>query len=160
MKIDTKLDLELERTVDVSPALVWKAWTEPEHVKKWFCPAPWTTPECEIDLRPGGMFRTVLATPEGERFPNMGCYLEVVPEKKLVWTTALETGFRPATQMDASGFVMTAAIIIEPAAEGTKYTAIVMHANEATREKHEAMGFRDGWGKALDQLVEHMKTQK
>jgi uncharacterized protein YndB with AHSA1/START domain len=76
---DPALDLVLERTIDVPPALVWKAWTVPEHVCKWFCPAPWTVSECQIDLRPGGLFRTVMRSPEGEAFPNVGCDLEVVP---------------------------------------------------------------------------------
>ena len=52
---DPRLDLLLERVVDVPPDLVWTAWTVPAHVKKWFTPAPWKTVECEIDLRPGGM---------------------------------------------------------------------------------------------------------
>jgi activator of Hsp90 ATPase-like protein len=82
---DPRLDLLLERVVDVPPELVWAAWTTPEHVKKWFTPAPWTTVDCEIDLRPGGIFRFVMRSPEGQEFPNVGCYLEIVkkPEARL-----------------------------------------------------------------------------
>jgi uncharacterized protein YndB with AHSA1/START domain len=58
MTIDPKLDVVLERVVDVSPDLVWIAWTQPKHLKAWFTPAPWTTVDCQIDLRPGGLFRT------------------------------------------------------------------------------------------------------
>lgn len=158
MKIDPKLDLVLERSVDVSPELVWLAWTQPEHVKKWFTPAPWTTVECEIDLHPGGLFRTVMRSPEGENYPNLGCYLDVVPNRKLIWTDALETGFRPAPRNVHLGFHFTAAILLEPKGKGTTYTAIAMHSDEESRKKHDAMGFQDGWGKALDQLVEHVKT--
>jgi uncharacterized protein YndB with AHSA1/START domain len=57
-KPNAKLDLVLERVVDVPRELVWTAWTKPEHVSKWFTPAPWTVADCEIDLRPGGIFRT------------------------------------------------------------------------------------------------------
>ncbi len=53
-----ELDLMLERVVDVSPELMWATWTTPELLKPWFCPLPWKTVECEIDLRPGGIFRT------------------------------------------------------------------------------------------------------
>ena len=60
MTFDPSLDLVLERTVDVAPALVWKAWTTPEHLEKWFTPAPWTAKNCIIDLRPGGAFRSVM----------------------------------------------------------------------------------------------------
>lgn len=162
MKIDPKLDLVLERIVDVPPALVWKAWTEPEHLMPWFTPAPWTTVECEIDLRPGGLFRTVMRSPEGQRFPNVGCYLEVVPQRKLVWTDTLEAGFRPARQAPGENcpFHFTATILLEAQGKGTKYTAIVMHGDEASRVKHDEMGFHSGWGTALEQLVAHMKSVK
>jgi uncharacterized protein YndB with AHSA1/START domain len=158
MRIDPKLDLVLERVVGVSPELVWMAWTQPQHLKKWFTPAPWTTVDCEIDLRPGGVFRTVMRSPEGKDHPNLACYLEIVPNRKLVWTDALEAGFRPSPLNPHLGFHFTATIALEPQGTGTKYTAIVMHSDEESRKKHDAMGFKDGWGKALEQLVEHMKT--
>jgi uncharacterized protein YndB with AHSA1/START domain len=158
MKIDPKLDLVLERFVDVSPELVWMAWTRPEHLKKWFTPAPWTTVDCEIDLRLGGVFRTVMRSPEGEDHPNVGSYLEVVPNRKLVWTTALQAGLRPSPRESRLGFHFTATVLLEPQGQGTKYTAIVMHGDEESCKKHDAMGFSDGWGKALEQLVGHVKT--
>ncbi|PTY01454.1 polyketide cyclase [Verrucomicrobia bacterium LW23] len=149
-----KLDLVLERIVDVPPHLVWAAWTTPEHLKKWFTPAPWKTIDAELDLRPGGIFRTTMQSPEGEQFPNTGCYLEVVPQRKLVFTDALLPDFRPTGQ----GF-MTAMILLEPHGDnGTKYTAIAIHKDEADRVKHEEMGFMTGWGTALDQLVALVKT--
>jgi len=157
-----ELDLEFERIVDVPKELVWKAWTSPEHLKQWFTPAPWTTIDCEIDLRPGGIFRTVMRSPEGRKFPNIGCYLEVVENKKLVWTNALTSGFRPASSSTditetSGGFFFTATIALSTHTNGTKYTATVIHANETDCKKHAAMGFHDGWGKALDQLVELAK---
>lgn len=150
---DPRLDLVLERVVDVPPDLVWAAWTRPEHLVKWFTPRPWTTVDCEIDLRPGGIFRTVMRSPEGEDHPSVGCYLEVVENERLVFTDALGPGWRPNPES-----FMTAVISIEPHGEGTKYTAIALHKDEADRGKHEEMGFHEGWGKALDQLVEHMKS--
>ncbi len=81
---DPTLDLLLERVTDVSREQVWAAWTTPDRIKKWFTPAPWKTVDCEIDLRPGGIFRTVMRSPEGEIFPNAGCYLEIVENQKLV----------------------------------------------------------------------------
>lgn len=158
MQIDPKLDLVLERSVDVSPDLVWMAWTEPEHLVKWFTPAPWTTAECEIDLRPGGAFRTVMRSPDGEQIPNSGCYLEIVTERRLVWTNTLLAGFRPKSLESQLMFRFTAAIHIEPDGRGTKYTAHVMHGDEAQKQKHEEMGFHGGWGTALEQLVAHVKT--
>jgi uncharacterized protein YndB with AHSA1/START domain len=157
---DPMLDLALERIVDVSPELVWAAWTTPEHVKQWFTPAPWKTVDCEIDLRPGGIFRTVMRSPEGEEFPNLGCYLEIIPNEKLVWTNALEPGYRPSKSLSmntSDTFSFTAIISLEPHEKGAKYAALVIHADEESCKKHKDMGFYDGWGKALDQLVAHMK---
>jgi uncharacterized protein YndB with AHSA1/START domain len=67
----------------------------PEHVKKWFTLAPWTTVDCEIDLRPGGIFRTVMRTPDGQTFPNIGCHLEIVENERLIGTNAVAPGYRP-----------------------------------------------------------------
>ncbi len=151
--LDPKTDLVLERVVGVPPELVWKAWTTPEHLMRWFAPAPWKTVECEIDLRPGGAFRTVMESPEGRRFPNTGCYLEVVPNARLIWTGALLPGYRPADPAAVAPFVFTAVVEMAPHGAGTKYTATAMHAGEDGRAKHEAMGFHHGWAAALDQLV-------
>ena len=156
---DPKLDLVLERVIDVPRELVWAAWTKPEHVTKWFTPAPWETAECEIDLRPGGVFRFVMRSPEGKTYPHVCCFLEVVANEKLVWTDVLGPGFRPSP-VDRGGAenpALTAVLLLEPRGKGTKYTAIAMHGDEATRKRHEEMGFHDGWGKCLDQLVAHVK---
>jgi len=160
---DARLDLVFERTVDVSPELVWRAWTTPAILTKWFTPAPWTTVDCEIDLRPGGIFRTTMRSPDGQEFPNAGCYLEIVPNRKLVWTNALAPGYRPAQRAVACPgveFPFTAVISLEPSGSGTKYTALVIHGDEDSRKQHEAMGFHDGWGKAFDQLLALVKQPR
>lgn len=159
LPIDPALDLVLERWVDVPPDLVWAAWTEPRHLKRWFTPAPYTTPECDVDLRPGGRFRVVMRSPEGDEMENEGCYLEVTPRRRLIWTGALRPGYRPAPEPGAATDVpFTAVVLMEPQASGTRYTAIAMHRDAVDRGKHEAMGFADGWGKALDQLVTLMRA--
>ncbi len=162
-KPNPELDLVLERVIDVPKELVWAAWTTPEQLKQWFCPLPWKTVDCEIDLRPGGIFRTVMQSPEGQEFPGVGCYLEIIKNEKVVWTNALNPGYRPASQPVASPdhecaeLVFTATISLEPHAIGTKYAALVMHTDKESRMKHEKMGFHDGWGTALDQLVAMIK---
>ena len=154
---DPKLDLKLERVVDVPRELVWMAWTDPVHILKWFTPAPWKTVACEIDLRPGGRFHTVMQSPEGQSFPSDGCYLEIVPNEKLVWTSALAPGYRPVKEKP-DDLLFTGVITLEPHGAGTKYTATVIHADEDTRQRHEDMGFYHGWGAALDQLVASVKA--
>lgn len=159
--LNPQLDLSFERIVDVPPALVWKAWTQPEHLKHWFTPAPWKTIDCEIYLRPGGRFFTVMQSPEGQQFPGTGCYLEVVANEKLTWTNALLPEFRPAPQPKAEetgAFFFTATIQLAPHGGGTRYTATVRHGDVAGYEKHKAMGFEQGWGTALDQLVAYVKS--
>jgi uncharacterized protein YndB with AHSA1/START domain len=164
MTINPELDLMLERVIDVPRELVWQAWTTPEKLMPWFCPLPWKTVECEIDLRPGGKFYTVMQSPEGQRFPNNGCYLEIIPNQKLSWTNALEPDFRPANQPEASPdhecaeLLMTAILMLEAHENGTKYTAIAMHPNKASRKRHEDMGFHEGWGTCADQLVAFIKN--
>ncbi len=150
----------MERVVDVPRELVWKAWTTPEHLMKWFTPEPWKTVECEIDLRPGGLFRTVMRSPEGVDHPNVGCYLEVVENERLVWTDALEGGYRPSGKPSGclGSFFFTAIISLEPHKDGTKYTVIALHSDEEGRKKHEEMGFHEGWGTVLNQLVAFVKT--
>jgi uncharacterized protein YndB with AHSA1/START domain len=133
------------------------AWTLPAHVKHWFTPAPWKAVECEIDLRPGGIFRTVMRSPDGQEINNVGCYLEIVPERRLTWTVALQPGFRPSDPtFDVP--VLTAIIALEPHGSGTTYRATALHKDEDSRNRHERMGFRDGWGKSLDQLIAHAGT--
>ena len=154
-----KLDLVFERVVDVPPALVWKAWTVPEHLMKWFTPVPWKTIACEIDLCPGGLFHTVMLSPDGTEHPHNGCYLEVVENKRLVWTDALEAHYRPSLQPnDCTDSYFTAMLLLEPQGTGTKYTAIALHGDEEGRKRHADRGFEDGWGAALDQLVALVKT--
>jgi uncharacterized protein YndB with AHSA1/START domain len=153
-RADESCDLVLERELDVSASLVWACWTEPERVVKWFTPAPWQTVSCEIDLQPGGRFSTVMQSPEGEQFPNEGCILEVVPERRLTWTSVLTAGFRPTSpQNGADDLAFTATIELEPTGTGTRYRATAKHPDAATAQRHREMGFHEGWGAALDQLV-------
>lgn len=149
--VDPTLDLLLERTVPVRRALVWDAWTMPEHLVNWFAPLPYTTSECQIDLHPGGRFRTVLRSPDGHEHATDACYLEVREHERLIWTTALGPGFRPTGPSPRPAF--TAVITLEPAGQGTKYSALAMHSDPDARTHHADLGFHDGWSTALDQLV-------
>ncbi|MPY94571.1 MAG: polyketide cyclase [Acidimicrobiia bacterium] len=152
--LDRDRDIELDREVDVPPELVWKAWTTPELLKQWFAPKPYETPECEIDLRPGGIFRTVMRSPEGDDFDGAGCYLEVIPNERLVWTAALGPGYRPR----AGDMPFTAILELQRTGSGgTHYRAIAMHQNPEESKQHAEMGFIEGWGAALDQLVALVK---
>ncbi len=141
-------ELTLTRVIDASPERVFAAWTQPELLKQWFTPRPWTTPVVEVDVRAGGSSFFLMRGPEGQEFPNRGVYLEVVPNRKLVFTDAYVKAWEPSEKP-----FMTAVVTFEPTADGkTNYTARVMHATVADREQHEKMGFHAGWGAAADQL--------
>lgn len=151
------LDLVFERVVEVPRDLVWEAWIRPEHLKAWFTPRPWRTVDCEVDLQPGGIFRTVMQGPNGgAEVSNTACYLEVVHQERLVWTDALLPGWRPAVRPK---FGMTVVVTLESLGDQTRYTATAFHRNEMGRKRHEDIGFAGGWGRALDQLVEHLKAR-
>lgn len=160
-KADPRLDLVLERVVDAPRQLVWQAWTTPEHLKNWFTPLPWTTPECEIDLRPGGLFRTVMRSPEGECHTNIACYLEVIPGELLIWTDALAPGYRPNHNPPMAppevGRV-TVFIRLEDEGKGTRYTATCFHQGAEGKAAHERLGFFEGWGTVTDQMAAYAKT--
>ena len=152
---DPALDLVLERTIPVPPERVWDAWTQPELLMQWFTPAPWRTVASDLDVRPGGRCATTMESPEGERFPNEGCYLQVEPNRLLVFTSVMTAEFRPvAPSGGPDDLAFTARIEIEQAPDGgTHYRAIAMHAHADVCAQHADMGFADGWGAALDQLV-------
>ncbi len=144
--------LRLERVVPVTTDHLWRGWTDPAVLVRWFTPAPWKTTDAEIDCRPGGIFRTVMEGPDGERNEGEGCILEVVPGRRLVWTSALRPGFAPA-RMAAEDFVLTAVVEMEPVEGGARYRATVLHASPEDARRHADMGFQAGWSAALDQLV-------
>jgi uncharacterized protein YndB with AHSA1/START domain len=154
-----KIDLVLERTIDAPIDLVWAAYTNPEHVKRWFAPRPFEITECELDLKPGGIFRIRMQGPDGFDTGHgvPGCFLEVVEGKKLVWTSSLGPGYRPNEAGEGcESFPMTAVITFEDAGDGkTAYKAVSMHRNEADRKQHEQMGFHEGWGTVATQLEEY-----
>jgi uncharacterized protein YndB with AHSA1/START domain len=155
-------DLVLERTLDAPRELVWKAQTRPEHLKQWFAPRPYEISECELDLRPGGIFRIRMVGPDGfdTGHGSAGCVLEVVDGERFTWTSALGPGYRPAEMGEGcESFPMTAVITLEDAGDGkTLYRAVALHRNGADRDTHEKMGFEQGWGTCATQLEDFART--
>lgn len=154
VKFNPETDLKFERIVALTPAELYAGWTTPSLLTQWFTPHPWKTIDAAVDLRPGGKFYTVMQSPEGQSFPNTGCYLELIKDQKIVWTSALDEDFKPKND----DFPITVHLTFETVSGGTKYTAIALHKNADDKKKHEEMGFEVGWGLALDQLV-NLKTK-
>lgn len=141
-------DLVLTRLIDVPRTKLYRAWTEPDLLKQWFAPLPYTTPVAELDVRPGGSSLIVMQAPDGTDMPNRGVYLEVVENERLVFTDAYVAAWEPAAKP-----FMTVILTFADEAGQTRYTACVRHWTVADREQHEQMGFHQGWGQVSDQLA-------
>lgn len=147
-------ELTIARFINAPPATVWKAWSTPEHLAKWWIPAPIECKVIKLDLRPGGGFETRMREGNGAFQPHVeACFLEVIPESRLIWTTVLSEGWKPIEPWLA----LTAIITLEPEEGGTRYSSRVLHKTEADARKHEEMGFQDGWGTAIAQLAEFVE---
>jgi uncharacterized protein YndB with AHSA1/START domain len=146
-------ELKLTRLIDATPDKVFRCWTDPDLIPRWFCPPPWGVSRAEVDLRPGGANLIVMSGPEGQEMPNRGTYLEVIPDRKLVFTDAYTGDWEPSAKP-----FMTAILTFEEEAGQTRYTARVRHWSEEDMKQHEAMGFEQGWGIAADQLEAVAKT--
>ena len=156
--INPKLDFVLERFIDAPRQLVWEALTKPEHVKEWYMPKPWgRVSHCEMDVKPGGIFRIDIAVANGQAVPNLGCFLDVVPMERLVWTSMLFPGYRPAVFDDIP---ITAIATMETVGAGTRYLFTALHRNEADCEANKTSGFMEGTGIALDQFAALAQSMK
>ena len=146
--ISSERELTITRIIDAPPEKVFKAWTDPVLLKQWFVPKPWTVASVEIDVRPGGSCNIVMRSPEGQEFPNPGVYLEVIANKKIVFTDAYTKAWEPSAKP-----FMTGIVTFDDLNGKTRYTARVLHWASADREAHEKMGFHQGWAICADQLA-------
>ncbi len=141
-------DLMLTRLIDVPRAKLWRCWTEPELLKKWFTPPPFTVPHAELDVRVGGKSRITMRGPDGKDMDVPGTYLDVVKNEKLVFTDAYTGDWQPSAKP-----FMTGILTFESEGGKTRYTARVRHWSAQDKAAHEAMGFHAGWSTATDQLA-------
>lgn len=144
-----KTDLLLVRQLPASPSKVYRCWTEPELIKRFFAPAPGWVPEVNVEPWPGGTFRVVMEFEEhGLMDGPPGCVLIAEPGKRFAWTDALGPLFRPRDD----GF-FTADIHFIEKDGGCEYRVIARHGNAEAAQKHSDMGFESGWGTVADQLA-------
>ena len=144
----TERELVLTRLIAAPRAKLYRAWTEPELLKQWFAPLPYTTPVAELDVRAGGSCLVVMRDPDGNDWPNPGVYLDVVENERLIFTDAYVRAWEPSNKP-----FMTAIVTFADEEGGTRYTARVLHWTVADRKEHERMGFHQGWGQCADQLA-------
>lgn len=149
---DSNRELVLTRLIDAPRERVFAAWTQPDLLKQWFAPRPWSTPVAELDVRTGGWNYVVMRDQDGNDYPNRGMYLEVVPNEKIVFTDAYTGDWQPSDKP-----FFTAVLTFEDEGGKTRYTARARHWTVEDRQVHEKMGFHEGWGMCADQLEELLR---
>jgi uncharacterized protein YndB with AHSA1/START domain len=144
-------ELVISRVIDAPPEKVFTCWRDAKRLQQWFAPRPWTTPVCEVDLRSGGVFRTIMHSEDGrEQSGGAGVFLEVVENRRIIFTDALTADWEPGAEKP----FMVAIVELEDLGGRTRYTARVRHWSVEDRKAHEQMGFHEGWGKCIAQLEE------
>lgn len=142
--------LTISRFINAPPQIVWNAWSSPGHLAKWWIPAPYECQVVKLDMRPGGAFETRMREGDGDFRPHVeGCFLDIVPAARLVFTTVLKEGWQPIEPWLA----LTAIITFDAEGSGTRYASRVLHRNAQEARKHDEMGFQEGWGTAIGQLA-------
>jgi uncharacterized protein YndB with AHSA1/START domain len=138
--------LVIERVFDAPPSLVFKAWTEPQHLVRWFGPRGFTLPSCKLDLRPGGAWRYCMLSSEGREHWVRGVFREIVEPKLLVFTWAHEN------EDGALGHETVITVTFVEQGGKTKLTL-----RQAVFESvKECDSHRGGWNSSLDRLMEHL----
>jgi uncharacterized protein YndB with AHSA1/START domain len=143
-----KRELVLTRLIDAPREKLFRCWTEPELLKQWFAPLPYTITHAELDVRSGGSNYIVMRSPEGQDMPLRGVYLEVVPNERVVFTDAYTRPWEPSDKPFFTGI-----ITFEDEGGKTRYTARALHWTAEDCEAHAKMGFHEGWGQCADQMA-------
>jgi uncharacterized protein YndB with AHSA1/START domain len=147
-------EMSFTRLLDAPAEKLFRLWTDPARMPEWFCPKPWTVTDVEMDVRPGGESNMTMKGPNGESMPNRGQYLEIVPNRRIVFSDAFTGDWKPK---DGAPFFV-GIVEFEPEGDKTRYTCTARHWTEADMKKHEQMGFHEGWGIVADQLEALAKT--
>ena len=142
-------EIVIERVFNAPRELVWKAWTDPEHVAKWWGPDGMTTRVDELDLRPGGSWRYVMVAPDGSEYLQRGVFREIVPPEKIVTSAEFEVG----------GDVPQKVVLtwrFDDLGDKTKLTMLQVSADELG--EHERIGVIAGWNSNSDCLDSYLAT--
>lgn len=145
------LDLSLQRVIRAPRAALWSAWTEPDRFAQWFLPAPTILRVDRLEPRAGGGIVTAMSDDGVEFVPHMdACFLVVEPHERIVFTNAIDSAWRPA---DPAPVPLTAEITFREHPDGTDYTVVVRHGDRESRDRHDELGFAEGWGSVTEQLA-------
>ena len=159
-KDTAKGELVITRIFDATPELVWRAWTDPEHMKKWWGPKDFTCPFCRIDLKVGGKYLFCMRSKEGQEFWSTGTYIEIIPNKKLVCTDSFSDNKGNIIHASEHGLPgkdwpmeMYVTVTFEDLGGKTRMT--LKHAGLPEGEMSDMTGA--GWNQSFDKLAESLK---
>ena len=132
----------IKRTFKAPIKTVWNAWTNAEHIAKWWGPKGMTTRVITHEFKVGGVWKYAMAMPDGKDFISEGKYIEIVEFEKIVSSA----DFKPMTTD------VELHMLFESNGDQTNFTFKVVHATEAYRIQQEKMGIYNGWGSTFDRL--------
>ncbi len=152
--------LVITRVFDAPRNLVFRAWAEPERVKRWWGPRGFTMPVCDIDFRPGGAFHFCMRSPEGEEVWIKKVYREIVEPERLVFTSffADEQG----NQVEPTSYGLpadwpTESLTTVTFAEHKGKTTLTLEL-DVPESLAERAGVVQNWNETLDRLAEHLAS--
>jgi uncharacterized protein YndB with AHSA1/START domain len=143
-------ELVITRIFDAPRGLVFKAWTDPEHLAQWWGPKGFTAPICEMEGRTGGALRILMRGPDGAEYPMTGVIREIVEPERLVFTSVA---------MDEDGKRLLEGVTTVTFAEQGAKTKLTLHTRavglvaDAARKLE---GMDAGWTQSIDRLAAHV----
>jgi uncharacterized protein YndB with AHSA1/START domain len=147
-------ELVFTRVLDAPRELVWKAWTEPQHVSQWWGPRGFTTTIHEMNVRPGGVWRQTMHGPDGADYPNESVFVEVVKPERISYTLAGGKKGDPSHQLEQTW-------TFEAQGDKTKVTLRMLFPSAAALEHVvKTYGAAEGATQTLDRLAEHLPTMR
>jgi len=142
--------LVISRRFPVPRALVFKAWSTADHMRRWFCPEAFTVPHATVDFRPGGVCEICMRAPDGQEFWSKGHYIEIVPSERLVFTTGL------IGENDKPRFTALTTVTFEDEAGGTRMTVHQAYEIFDDSARAAVAGAPEGWRTTLDRLEQEI----
>jgi len=155
-------ELVITRVFDAPPALVYKVWTEPEHIKNWWGPGPFTAPRCEVDLKVGGEYLYVMRSPDGQEFTVAGRYIEIVENQKLVYTDDMfkqadfwkkMIGSKVGPDVDFSTLHLIVMVTFEDQGDTTNFKLVTRFVSNEVRDAMAGMMMAEGWTSSLQKFA-------
>jgi uncharacterized protein YndB with AHSA1/START domain len=147
-------EIVISRTFNAPRSLVWKAWTDPQHIMQWWGPNGFSNASCKTDLRVGGAFHLNMCAPDGNTYPCTGIFREVVEPERLVYDSEADEG-HPC----GAGLPLRSLVTVTFTEQDNR-TTLTLHTrfeSVARKEAANEAGYSVSWGQALERLAEHIR---